>query len=74
MAYIIGRSYGKHGITDYYAGKDGDGNLTFSGKNNPALVKYTNLNMAYGMSLRLQRLLPTIVGGSPASYRIVEIE
>jgi|GEM_PF-4532292 len=69
--YIIGRSYNKHGISDYYMGKDkDDGQFCFSAKCKAKV--YTNHNEAYGMALRLKRLLPTIMGGSPASYTVVE--
>lgn len=69
--YIIGRVYNRHGASDYYAGKDDDGQIIFTGKGG-ALV-YTNHNTAYGMTIRLKRLLPTIMGGHPASYEVVEI-
>lgn len=74
MAYIIGRVYNRYGAADYYAGRDEAGVPMFSGKKSPLLVKYTNHNTAYGMTIRLKRLLPTIMGGAPASYEVVEVE
>lgn len=70
--YIIGRVYNKHGVADYYIGNDENGVPMFAGKKSPAIVKYTNQNTAYGMTIRLKRLLPTIMGGAPASYQVVE--
>ena len=69
--FIIGRSYNKHGVSDYYAGKDDAYVASFMGK--PKAQVFTNRNTAYGMTLRLKRLLPTIIGGNPASYEIIEI-
>lgn len=74
MAYLIGRIYNKHGVADYYMGMDDKGIPMFAGKNSPQLVKYTNQNTAYGMTIRLKRLLPTIMGGAPASYKVIEIQ
>ncbi len=72
--YAIGRVYNRHGVSDYYIGNDEKGTPMFSGKNSPQVVEYTNHNTAYGMTIRLKRLLPTIMGGAPASYEVVEIE
>lgn len=72
VKYIIGRTYNRYGIADYYMGKDEqDGQFTFSSKK--AAFVFTNRNTAYGMTLRLKRLLPTIMGGNPATYQVVEI-
>lgn len=74
MVYVIGRVYNRHGVSDYYAGMDENGVPMFSGKKSKLLVKYANHNTAYGMTIRLKKLLPTIMGGFPASYEVVEIE
>jgi hypothetical protein len=71
--YAIGRVYNRHGVSDYYIGNDEDGTPMFSGKKHPRVAKYTNHNTAYGMTIRLKRLLPTIIGGFPASYEVMEI-
>lgn len=73
MSYIIGRVYNKYGASDYYIGRDEKGIPMFAGKKSPELVKYTNHNEAYGMTIRLKRLLPTIMGGAPASYEVIEV-
>lgn len=70
--YIIGRSYNRHGVSDYYAGKDDAHVACFTGKSGAQV--FTNRNTAYGMTIRLKRLLPTIMGGAPASYEIIEID
>lgn len=70
--YIIGRTYNKHGVSDYYMGKDEkDGQFMFSSKVNAK--RFTNQNEAYGMTIRLKRLLPSIMGGSPATYTVIEV-
>jgi hypothetical protein len=69
--YIIGRVCNRHGVSDYYAGKD-NGEHCFMGK--PKAQVFTNHNTAYGMAIRLKRLLPTIIGGFPASYKVIELE
>ena len=69
--FIIGRSYNKHGVSDYYAGKDDKHVACFTGK--PGAQVFTNRNTAYGMTLRLKRLLPAIMGGNAASYSVVEV-
>jgi hypothetical protein len=74
MTYIIGRVYNKYGAADYYAGRDEKGVPVFAGKNSSQLVTYTNRNTAYGMTIRLKKLLPTIMGGASASYEVIEIE
>ena len=74
MRYIIGRVYNKYGAVDYYMGFDEKGVPMFTGKNSPSLVKYTNLKNAYGMTIRLKKLLPTIMGGVSASYKVIKIE
>lgn len=70
--YIIGRVYNRHGVSDYYMGKDDKFVAAFSSKSKAYI--FTNRNTAYGMTIRLKRLLPTIMGGFPASYEVVEIE
>lgn len=70
-SYLIGRSYNRHGVSDYYAGKDADGQFMFTGK--PKAQVFTNANTAYGMTIRLKRLLPTIMGGTAVSYSVVEV-
>lgn len=71
--YIIGRSYNRHGVSDYYAYQDkDDGQYCFMGK--PKAQVFTNHNTAYGMTIRLKRLLPTVMGGFPASYEVIEIK
>lgn len=72
--YVIGRVYNRYGASDYYAGNDENGVPMFAGKKSPMLAKYTNHNTAYGMTIRLKRLLPTIQGGAPASYEVIEIQ
>ena len=74
MVYVIGRVYNKYGAADYYMGRDEKGVPMFTGKKSPSLVKYTNHNTAYGMTIRLKKLLPTIMGGAPASYEVIEME
>lgn len=70
--YIIGRSYNKHGVADYYGGNDDVHHAFFCGKG--AAHIFTNQNVAFGMTIRLKRLLPTIMGGSPATYSIIELQ
>ena len=69
--YIIGRSYNRHGVSDYYMGKDDAFVASFAGKAKAQV--FTNRNTAYGMTIRLKRLLPTIMGGNPASYSVIEL-
>lgn len=69
--YIIGRSYNRHGVSDYYMGKDDAFIASFSGKAKAQV--FTNRNTAYGMTIRLKRLLPTIIGGNAASYSVIEL-
>ena len=69
--FIIGRSYNKHGVSDYYMGKDDAHVAAFAGKARAQV--FTNRNTAYGMTIRLKRLLPTIMGGNAASYSVVEV-
>lgn len=70
--FIIGRSWNKHGVGDYYMGKDEkDGQFMFSGK--PKAQVFTNQNTAYGMTLRLKRLLPTPIGGGAFAYSVIEL-
>lgn len=69
--FIIGRSYNKHGVSDYYMSKDDTYVACFSGKLNAQV--FTNRNTAYGMTIRLKRLLPTIIGGNPATYTVIEL-
>jgi hypothetical protein len=70
--FIIGRTYNKHGVADYYGGTDTPGTPFFVGKK--AAMQYTNQNEAFGMTIRLKRLLPTIMGGAPATYSVIELE
>ena len=70
--FIIGRSWNNYGVGDYFMETDADGRFTFSGKN--AAKIFTNQNSAYGMTIRLKRLLPTIMGGAPANYSVIELE
>lgn len=73
--YMIARIYNRHGASDYFSGweKQGDGTKlpTFAGKIRATV--YHNHNEAYGMTIRLKRLAPTIIGGFPANYEVVEI-
>ena len=52
-------------------GKDDAHVAAFAGKARAQV--FTNRNTAYGMTIRLKRLLPTIMGGNAASYSVVEV-
>jgi len=74
MPYIIGRVFKKYGAADYYIGMDENKVPMFAGKKSPSVVNYTNHNTAYGMTLRLKRLLPAIMAAGCATYEVIEIE